>query len=69
MALVQHELRTEEFPPAGEVPVIESRLIQLSDGAEVDRTRDLPLVRATLGSRLYTVQDAPFPQVIAVEAR
>jgi hypothetical protein len=69
MALVQHELRTQEFPPEGEVEVIESRLIRLSDGAEVDRSRDLPLVRATWGSRLYTVRDAPFAQVVAVEAR
>jgi len=69
MALVQHELRSREFLEAGEVEVIESRLVRLSDGAEVDRTRDLPLILATWGSRLYAVRDAPFPQVIAVEAR
>src|SRR5690606_31517495 len=34
-ALVQHELRTREFPEEGEVPEIESRLIRLEDGVEV----------------------------------
>jgi hypothetical protein len=69
MALVQHELRTQEFPEDGEVEVIESRLVRLEDGAEVDRTRGLPLILATWGARLYVVQDQPFPHVIAIAAR
>jgi hypothetical protein len=67
LALVQHELRTREVPEEGEVEVFESRLIRLSDGAELDRTRDLPLILASEGSRFYMVQKTPFPQVIVVE--
>lgn len=67
MALVQHELRTREVPAEGEVEVIESRLIRLSDGAELDRTRNLPLILAAQGRRLYLVSKAPFPQVLVVE--
>lgn len=67
MALVQHELRTREIPEEGEVEVFESRLIRLSDGAELDRTRDLPLILSAQGSRFYMVQKSPFPKVVVVE--
>jgi hypothetical protein len=67
-ALVQHELRTQEVPAEGEVERFESRLIRLEDGVELDRTRDLPLVLAAQGTRLYTVRRSPFPQVIVMEA-
>jgi len=67
-ALVQHEIRTQEFPEENEVPVVESRLIRLADGTEVDRTRDLPPVLATRGNRLYLVESEPFPRVVVVEA-
>ena len=67
MALVQHELRTREVPEEGEIEVFESRLIRLSDGVELDRTRDLPLILAAQGSRFYMVQKAPFPKVVVVE--
>lgn len=67
MALVQHELLRREFPEVGEVPVIESRLIRLADGEEVDRTRDLPQIAATWGQRIYAIRDEPFPQVLAIE--
>jgi hypothetical protein len=67
LALVQHELRTQEFPEEGEVEVIESRLVRLTDGAELGRTRELPLILAAYGNRLYSVQSAPFPRVIALE--
>ena len=67
MALVQHELRTREVPEEGEVEVFESRLIRLSDGVELDRTRELPLILAAQGTRLYMVRKSPFPQVIVVE--
>jgi hypothetical protein len=66
-ALVQHELLTDEFQDEGEPQVIESRLIRLSDGAEVDRTRDLPVVLATWGNRLFTTRHEPFPHVVAME--
>ena len=68
MALVQHDLRTQEVPEEGEVEVVESRLIRLEDGAEVDRTRELPLILAAQGNRLYEVRKSPFPQVIVIEA-
>jgi hypothetical protein len=67
-ALVQHELRTREFPEEGEVVQIESRLIRLSDGEEVDRTRDLPVVLATWGARLYLVETQPYPKIVVVES-
>jgi hypothetical protein len=67
-ALVQHELRTREIPEEGEVPVIESRVVRLSDGVEVERTRALPLVRASWGRRLYVVESEPYPRVVVIES-
>ena len=69
MALVQHELRTREIPEEGEVELIESRLIRLEDGQEMARTRDLPLVLAADGVRLYLVRGEPYPRVTVVEVR
>lgn len=69
MALVQHEIRTQEVPEEGEVEVVESRLIRLEDGAEVDRSRALPLFLAGQGTRLYEVRRSPFPHVIVLERR
>jgi len=69
MALVQHEVRTREVPEEGEIEVFESRLIRLSDGAELDRTRSLPLVLAAQGSRFYMVQKTPFPEVVVAAVR
>jgi hypothetical protein len=65
--LVQYEVRTREYPEEGEVPVIESRLVRLSDGAEVDRTRDLPVVLSSWGRRLFLPATEPFPRVIVAE--
>jgi hypothetical protein len=69
MALVQHEVRTQEIPDEGESEIIESRLVRLEDGVELDRTRDLPLFLAGQGSRLYEVHEEPFPRVIVLERR
>jgi hypothetical protein len=66
-ALVQHELRTQEIPDVGEIEVFESRLIRLQDGAEVGRTRSLPLVLAAQGTRLYLVVRDSTPRVLVVE--
>lgn len=66
-AMIQHEIRTAEFVAEGEVPVVESRLVRLADGAEVDRTRELPRVLASWGRRLYIVVDDPFPKVVVLE--
>jgi hypothetical protein len=67
LALVQHELRTQEIPDEGEIEVIESRLIRLSDGSEVGRTHALPLVLSAEGTRLYIVARDPTPRVIVAE--
>ena len=67
VALVQHTLPKEEFPEPGEVEVVESRLIRLEDGAELDRTRDLPAVLSSQRTRLYAVEDEPYPHVIVLE--
>lgn len=67
--LVQHELRVRELPDEGEVEVIESRLLDLTDGSEVARSRTLPLVLAARGRRLFLVRHSPFPVVTAVEVR
>jgi len=67
VALVQHRMPKREFPEPGEVEALESRLIRLSDGAELGRTRDLPRVLSTSGRRLYAVEDVPYPRVIVLE--
>jgi hypothetical protein len=68
LALVQHELRTQEIPDEGEIEVFESRAIRLADGVETARTRSLPLVLSAQGTRLYLVVRDPSPKVIVVEA-
>jgi hypothetical protein len=68
LALVQHELRTQEIPDEGEIEVFESRLVRLDDGVETARTRSLPLVLSAEGTRLYLVVRDPTPRVIVVEA-
>jgi hypothetical protein len=67
MVLVQHELRMREIPEEGEVEVLESRLLSLADGSEVDRSGAFPLALAAQGRRLYLVRQAPFPRVSVVE--
>jgi hypothetical protein len=66
-ALVQHELRTREIPEEGEIEVFESRLVRLADGVELERTRALPLVLASQGSRIYVVRTDPAPEVLVIE--
>ena len=68
VALLQHELRTSEFSMEGDVEVFESRLLGLEDGAELGRTRELPLILAAEGTRLYSVSNDPYPQVVVWEA-
>jgi hypothetical protein len=67
VALVQHTMPRSEFPEPGEVEVVESRLIRLEDGEELDRTRDLPPILSAQGARLYAVEDVPYPHVIVLE--
>ena len=67
MVLVQHEVRTREIPEIGDPEVFESRLIRVSDGVEVARTRDFPLVLGARGTRLYLVTQEPFSKITVVE--
>ena len=67
VALVQHTMPRREFPEPGEVEVLESRLIRLEDGEELDRTRDLPPILSAQGARLYVVEDEPYPRVVVLE--
>jgi hypothetical protein len=67
--LVQHELRRREIPDEGEVELLESRLIRLADGAEVDRTQEFPLVLAAEGRRLALARAGAVPGVTVVEVR
>ena len=67
VALVQHTMPKREFPEPGEVEVIESRLIRLADGEELDRTRGLPAILSAQGTRLYAVEDLPYPHVVVLE--
>jgi hypothetical protein len=67
IALVQYELRRQEFPEAGEIEVIESRLIRLEDGVELARSRDWPLILAALGTRIYVARDIGYSEVVALE--
>ena len=69
VALVQHQLRTSEFSAEGDVEVFESRLLGLENGAELGRTRELPLILAAEGTRLYSVSSDPYPQVVVWEAQ
>lgn len=69
LVLVQHEIRLREIPEEGDLEVFESRLLQLADGREVARTRDLPLVLGAEGRRLYLVSEEPHSKVTVVEVR
>lgn len=69
LVLVQHELRAREFPEEGEIEVYESRLVRLSDGVEVDRTRAIPRVLGAAGGRLFLIDDGSVATVTAVEVR
>lgn len=68
-ALIQHKLQRDEFPQPGEVEEIESRLIRLDDGQEMDRTRALPLILDSWGRRLYMADPEPYPHVVVAEIR
>lgn len=69
LALVQHEVRTREFPEEGEVEVFESRLIRIVDGVEIDRTRALPLILAAHHNRLFLTDEVGAPRIVAVAVR
>jgi hypothetical protein len=67
--LVQHQLRMREIPEASEPEVIETRLLRLSDGVEVARTRTLPLVLAAEGRRLALLRPGTVAGVTVAEVR
>ena len=67
MLLIQHEIRMYEIPEEGEAEIFESRLLRLDNGAEIARTRSLPLVLGAQGDRLYLVENIPWSKVTAVQ--
>ena len=67
MLLIQHEIRMHEIPEDGETEIFESRLFRLDDGAEIARSRSLPLVLGAQGDRLYLVENIPWSKVTAVQ--
>ena len=67
--LVQHELRTTEFPEDTGFERFESRLLDLADGSERGRSKSFPLALTAQGRQLYLVQNDPFPTVTVVKIR
>ena len=67
MLLIQHEIRMHEIPEEGETEIFESRLLRLDNGAEIARTRSLPLILGAQGDRLYLVENIPWSKVTAVQ--
>lgn len=66
--LIQYELRRNEASPEDqEFHRLESRLIDLETGEEVDRTDHLPLILAADGDRLVHVRQEPFPTFMILE--
>jgi len=66
--LVQYELRAPGPRPAGQdFHGLESRLIDLATGEELDRTSDLPLFLGARGDRFIQVRQSPQPQVVVLE--
>ena len=67
-ALVQYELRQPGSRPAGaDFHALESRLIDLATGRELDRSRELPLLLGGQGNRFLEVRQTPVPQVLLLE--
>ena len=64
--LVQYE---PMHPPGTDLEesYLESRLFELATGAEVDRSRALPLLMAADDSHLFAVQNEPWPRVLVLE--
>ncbi len=66
--LVQYEIRLPGPRPAGrDFHALESRLFDLATGAEIDRTRDLPLFLGASGDRFLQVRQNPTPEVVVME--
>ncbi|TVP53954.1 MAG: hypothetical protein EA351_14225 [Gemmatimonadales bacterium] len=66
--LVQYQPRAA--PGAADEPLhLESRLFNLESGAEVDRSRALPLLMAADGPHVFAVENEPWPRVLVLERR
>jgi len=69
-ALIQYEIRRPGPRPEGaDFHALESRLIRTDSGEELGRTRELPLILAAGGDRLFAVRQFPAPQVLILERR
>lgn len=68
--LVQYIRSFPGGPPDGaEFGGIDSRLLDLTTGAEVGRSSGLPLIAATRGDRLVVIENVPFPRALIVRRR
>jgi hypothetical protein len=68
--LLQFETRFPGEPPEGrEFHGIDSRLLDLHTGRELDRRTDMPWVGAKTGDRLVLLENIPFPRALVVEMR
>ncbi|MBX3134185.1 MAG: hypothetical protein KF689_12460 [Gemmatimonadaceae bacterium] len=56
-------------PETREFSAIDSRLLNLTNGTEVERSERLPLVAAARGDRLVILDNFPYPRAIVVRRR
>ena len=65
--LIQYVRSFPGGPPDGEeFGGIDSRLLDLTTGAEVGRSDGLPLIAATRGDRFVVIENFPYPRAIVV---
>lgn len=68
--LIQYARSFQGGPPEGrEFSGIDSRLLDLTTGAEVARSDELPLIAATRGDRSVVIENHPYPRAIVVRHR
>jgi hypothetical protein len=68
--LIQYVRSFQGGPPEGrEFSGIDSRLLDLTTGAEVARSDELPLIAATRGDRSVVIENVPYPRAIVVRHR
>jgi hypothetical protein len=68
--LIQYVRSFQGGPPEGkEFSEIDSRLLDLTTGAEVGRSDGLPLIAATRGDRFVVIENFPYPRAIVVRRR
>lgn len=68
--LIQYVRSFPGGPPEGmEFGGIDSRLLDLSTGAEVGRSAGLPIIAAARGDRFVVIENVPYPRAIVVRRR